>query len=162
MYVRSYVRTYSSCEIMDQAWPIRDIESPRKERNAGFRITIIVLHEPEFVSEWRRKAWDFLGRRLWVLMMNPWITSVDHVLGIHHSSRRHCSSAACGGGRRGCGGSPFFLLKSNSTSIAKGLRAYREKKKKTLVLLLHTLTNKTNWIYLKRMTYIILKIHYYL
>lgn len=39
----------SSCEVMNKAGPVRDIEAPREEGNAGIRITIIVLYEPEFV-----------------------------------------------------------------------------------------------------------------
>ena len=46
---------------MNEARPVCDIETPRKERNAGIGILFIVFNEPKFVAHGWRVARHFLG-----------------------------------------------------------------------------------------------------
>lgn len=48
---------------MDETGPVRDIEAPREEGNAGigFAAAAAVVDEPELIAGGRRVARDFLG-----------------------------------------------------------------------------------------------------
>lgn len=91
---------------MDEAWPVRYVESPREERHAVLRVPLAVVHHR------RRQARHSIPLRVRV--------PITVVVAVH---RRRLPNAAR---RRSCGccrrrrrtGSPLFLLVSDPTRIA--------------------------------------------
>ena len=102
----------SSCEVMNKARSIRNVEPPREEGNTVLGVSdVAVVHEPELAAHRRRRrqALHLLALRVRVPRV---VVVAVHLRRLHHSAR--------GRRRRGGGGarSPLLFLESYPTGIA--------------------------------------------